>query len=117
MMCGGNDTNMPGERMMKMGNNITSSINLMYMIGNAIGSSINVNLSDATTTAENSIGNGSYAVLAELGENNGFLLYNIMVIDPSMNFSKVTVDPGNGEVVFSEQLSKEEHMMMHEMRG
>jgi hypothetical protein len=38
-----------------------------------------------------------------------------MVIDPSMNFGKVVVDPGNGEVLSSKQLSKEEHMMMHEM--
>jgi hypothetical protein len=38
-----------------------------------------------------------------------------MVIDPYMNFSKVVVDPGNGEVLFNKQLSKEEHMMMHEM--
>ena len=34
-----------------------------------------------------------------------------------MNFSKVVVDPGNGEVLSSKQLSKEEHMMMHEMGG
>jgi hypothetical protein len=34
-----------------------------------------------------------------------------------MNFSKVTVDLGNGKVVFSEQLSKEEDMIMHEMGG
>jgi hypothetical protein len=27
------------------------------------------------------------------------------------------VDPGNGEVLSSKQLSKEEHMMMHEMGG
>jgi hypothetical protein len=38
-----------------------------------------------------------------------------MVIDPNMNFSKVVVDPGNGEVLFNKQLSKEEHLMMHEM--
>ena len=35
-----------------------------------------------------------------------------MVIDPSMNFSKVVVDPGNGEVILSEPISKEEHMRM-----
>jgi hypothetical protein len=42
---------------------------------------------------------------------------SIMVIDPSMNFSKVVVDPGNGEVLSIKQPSKEEHMMMHEMGG
>ena len=118
-MMSGNNTGMmmkPGERMMG-GNNITSSINLMEVISNAIGSNINVSLSDAATTAESSVGNGSHAASAELGENNGYLVYNVVVIDPSMNFSKVVVDPGNGEVLFSKQLSKEEHMMMHGMGG
>ena len=122
MMGGGNNTGMKmksGEMMMTGmgGNNVTSSINLMNEISEAIGSNINVSLSDAATTAESSVGNGSHAASAELGENNGFLVYNIMVIDPSMNFSKVLVDPGNGEVLFTKQLSKEEHMMMHEMGG
>jgi hypothetical protein len=122
MMGGGNNTGMmmkPGERMMMGmgGNNVTSSINLMSVISNAIGSNINVSLSDAATAAESSVGNGSHAASAELGENNGYLVYNVMVIDPSMNFSKVVVDPGNGEVLFSKQLSKEEHMMMHGMGG
>ena len=117
-MMGGNDTGMMMPRdMMKMGNNITSSVNLMNIIGNAIGSNINVSLSDASTAAETSVGNDSHAVSAELEEKNGFLVYNVMVIDPSMNFSKVVVDPGNGEVLLSEQISKEQHMMMHEMGG
>jgi uncharacterized membrane protein YkoI len=116
-MMGENNTGMmmkPGEMMMG-GNNITSSINLMSVISEAIGSNINVSLSDAALTAESSVGNGSHAASAELGENNGYLVYNVMVIDPNMNFSKVVVDPGNGEVLFNKQLSKEEHMMMHEM--
>jgi uncharacterized membrane protein YkoI len=117
MMGDKNNTGMmmkPGEMMMG-GNNITSSINLMSVISEAIGSNINVSLSDAALTAESSVGNGSHAASAELGENNGYLVYNVMVIDPNMNFSKVVVDPGNGEVLFNKQLSKEEHMMMHEM--
>jgi hypothetical protein len=123
MMGGGNNIGMmkPGERtMMGMGmggNNITSSINLMNVISQAIGLNVNVSLSDAATAAETSLGNGSHAASAELVENNGYLVYNVMVIDPSMNFSKVIVDPGNGEVLFSKQLSKMEHMMMHEMGG
>ena len=61
---------------------------------------------------ETSIGNDSHSVSAELGEKNGFLVYNVMVIDPSMNFSKVVVDPGNGQVLLSEKISKGQHMMM-----
>ena len=116
-MMDNNNTGMmmkPGEMMMS-GNNITSSINLMSIISEAIGSNINVSLSDAALTAESSLGNGSHAASAELGENNGYLVYNVMVINQNMNFSKAVVDPGNGEVLFNKQLSKEQHMMMHEM--
>jgi hypothetical protein len=88
MMGGGNDTAMQGERMMKMGNNIISSINLMNIIGNAIGSNINVSLSDTTTTAENSVGSGSHAVLAQLGENNGFLVYKYNGNRPQYEFQQ-----------------------------
>ena len=107
--------NMTSSMIVKPGQNITSSINLMNIIHQAIGSKINVSLSDAATTAEGSVGNNSHAVAAHIDEQNGYLVYNVMVIDPSMNFSKVIVDPGNGQVLFSKQLSKEEHMMMHGM--
>src|SRR5215204_1842150 len=122
-MRGANDTrmatagNMTSGMMMKPSQNITSSINLMNIIHQAIGSNVNVSLSNAATTAEGSVGNNSHAVAAHINEQNGYLVYNVMVIDPSMNFSKVIVDPGNGEVLFSKQLSKEEHMMMHGMMG
>ena len=109
--------NMTSSMMMKPGQNITSSINLMDIIHQAIGSKVNVSLSDAATTAEASVGNNSDAVAAHIDEQNGYLVYNVMVIDPSMNFSKVIVDPGNGQVLFSKQLSKEEHMRMHGMMG
>jgi hypothetical protein len=103
--------------MMKPSQNITSSINLMDIIHQAIGSKVNVSLSDAATTAEASVGNNSHAVAAHIDEQNGYLVYNVMVIDPSMNFSKVIVDPGNGQVLSSKQISKEEHMRMHGMMG
>ena len=76
-----------------------------------------MSLSNATTTAEDSIGNNSHAVASHIDEHNGYLVYNVMVIDPSMNISKVIVDPGNGDVLLTEQISKEEHMMMHKMGG
>lgn len=116
-MMGGNDTSTmkSGNRMTMMGGNITGSVDLISVISEAIGSKINVSLSDAATTAETSVGNASHAVSAELGENSGFLVYNIMVIDPNMNFSKVIVDPGTGEVLLSEPISREQHMMMHGM--
>jgi uncharacterized protein (DUF2147 family) len=109
------DTMMKPENMMMTmgGENVTSSINLRNIISNAIGSQINVSLSNATTTAETSIGNNSHAVAARLGDVNGYLVYTIFVSDPNMNFNKVIVDPGNGQVLSSKQMSKEEHAMMH----
>ena len=101
-------------QIMKPSQNITGSINLMNIIPQAIGSKVNVSLSDAVTTAEGSVGNGSHAVSAHIDENNGYLVYRVTVTDPSMNFSKVIVDPGNGQVLLSEQASKAD-MMKYEM--
>jgi uncharacterized membrane protein YkoI len=108
------DTTMePRDMMMMRGENVTSSINLMNIITNALGSQIKVSLSNATTIAENSVGNNSHAVAAHLGDENGYLVYTIFVLDPNMNFNTVIVDPGNGQVLSSKQISKEEHLMMH----
>jgi uncharacterized membrane protein YkoI len=114
-------TNMMTDTMMKPGNmtmtmggeNVTSSINLMNIISNAIGSQVKVSLSNATTTAETLIGNNSHAIAAHIGDVNGYLVYTIFVLDPNMNFNTVIVDPGNGQVLSSKQMSMEEHLMMH----
>jgi uncharacterized membrane protein YkoI len=106
--------NMTSGIMMKPSQNITSSINLMNIISQAIGSKVNVSLSDAATTAEGSVGNGSHAVSSHMDDKNGYLVYQVTVIDPSMNFSKVIVDPGNGQVLLSKQVSKAD-MMKEEM--
>lgn len=103
----------PGNMMTMGGENVTSSINLMNIISNAIGSQIKVSLSNATTTAETSVGNNSHAVAAHIGDVNGYLVYTIFVLDPNMNFNTVIVDPGNGQVLSSKQMSMEEHAMMH----
>ena len=104
----------PGNMTMTMGGeNITSSINLMNIISNAIGSQIKVSLSNATATAESSVGNNSHAIAAHVGDVNGYLVYTIFVLDPNMNFNTIIVDPGNGQVLSSKQISKEEHAMMH----
>jgi hypothetical protein len=103
----------PRDMMMMRGENVTSSINLMNIITNALGSQIKVSLSNATTIAENSVGNNSHAVAAHLGDENGYVVYTIFVLDPSMNFNTVIVDPGNGQVLSSKQISMEEHLMMH----
>jgi len=104
----------PGNMTMTMsGGNITSSINLMNIISNALGSQIKVSLSNATTIAENSVLNNSHAVAAHVGDVNGYLVYNVFVLDPNMNFNTIIVDPGNGKVLSTKQISMEEHLMMH----
>src|SRR5215204_5049845 len=99
--------------MTMVGENVTSSINLMNIISNAIGSQVKVSLSNATTTAETSVGNNSHAVAAHIGDVNGYLVYTIFVLDPNMNFNTIIVDPGNGKVLSTKQISMEEHLMMH----
>ena len=44
---------------------------------------------------------------------NGYLVYTIFVLDPNINFNMIIVDPGNGQVLFTRQMSMEEHSMMH----
>lgn len=96
-----------------MGENITGSINLMSIFSKAIGAEIKVSLSQATTSAESSIGNGSHAVAAHIGQENGFLVYCVVVIDPDMKFHKVIIDPADGKILLSRELSEIESMMMH----
>ena len=96
MMMGG-----PMDTMMNR-TNITSSISLIDTITTALESKINVSLSEAAANAENSLGNNSHAVAAHLGDENGYLVYNVMTLAPDRSLNKVLVDPGNGEVLLSE---------------
>lgn len=96
MMMGG-----PMDTMMNR-TNITSSISLIDTITTALESKINVSLSEAAANAENSLGNNSHAVAAHLGDENGYLVYNVMTLAPDRSLNRVLVDPGNGEVLLSE---------------
>jgi hypothetical protein len=86
--------------------NITSSIGLFDTITEALESKVNVSLSDAAASASSSIGNNSHVVAAHLGDENGYLLYNILALDPDRNFNRILVDPGNGEIILTETISK-----------
>ena len=119
MMTDSNMTNknmsgMTGPEMMSglKGENITGSINLMSIFTKAIGAQVKVSLSEAATTAETNIGNGSHAVAARIGQENGFLVYTVKVIDPNMKFHKLIIDPADGKVLLSRELSPMESMMM-----
>jgi uncharacterized membrane protein YkoI len=113
-MTDNNTGGMTGQNMMsKMkGENVTGSINLMSIFSKAIGAEVKVSLSEAATSAESNIGNGSHAVAAHIGQENGFLVYTIKVIDSNMKVHKLIIDPADGKVLLSRELSPMESMMM-----
>jgi len=90
--------------------NITGSISLFDTITAAVESKINVSFSDAVMSAESSLGNNSDAVAGHLGDENGYLVYNILVLDPDRNFNRILVDPGNGDIILTEKIPKENIM-------
>jgi len=105
------------DMMGMMGNqsNITGSVKLSTVMGNALASQIKVSLSQAATTAENTVGNNSHAAAAHFGIVNGYLTYTVWVIDGSYTFHRVIVDAGNGKVLLSQPVSKGGPMMGHGM--
>lgn len=113
-MTNKNMSGMTGSEMMSglKGENITGSINLMSIFTKAIGAQVKVSLSEAAITAETNIGNGSHAVAARIGQENGFLVYTIKVIDSNMKVHKLVIDPADGKVLLSRELSPMESMMM-----
>jgi uncharacterized membrane protein YkoI len=111
-----NTTEMTNLNMMPhlKGENVTGSIDLMSIISNAIGSQVNVTLSEAASSAEKHVGNDSHAVVASIGEENGYLVYNVCVFDPNGKIHKIIIDPANGSILLSRELSEIELMMIHQ---
>ena len=104
-----------GRMSMMRGENITGSINLMSTISKAIVSEVKVSLSDATSSAEKSVGNDSHAVAGHIAVDNGYLVYNIAVIDPNDKLHKIIIDPADGKILISRELSEFESMViMHQ---
>ena len=112
---GGASGGMMGMGMMGNQSNITGSVKLSTVMGNALVSQIKVSLSQAATTAENTVGNNSHAAAAHFGIVNGYLTYTVWVIDGSYTFHRVIVDAGNGKVLLSQPVSKGGPMMRHGM--
>jgi len=94
---------------------INGTINLEQTIFEAIGSKVNTTLTQAITTAEQSVGNNSFALAAFGGDHGGYLAYTILLSTPEMEFYKVIVDPGNGQVLASNEVSHKEWMKMQQM--
>ena len=106
--------NMTSGHQQKMGM-INGTINLEQTIFEAIGSKVNTTLTQAITTAEQSVGNNSFALAAFGGDHGGYLAFTILLSTPEMEFYKVIVDPGNGQVLASDEVSHKEWMKMQQM--
>jgi hypothetical protein len=89
------------------------TINLEQIIFQAINSRINTTLTKAMTTAEKSAGNDAFAVAAFGSEEGGYFAYRIILATPGMKFYYVKVDPGNGEILKTQQVSQKELDKMH----
>jgi hypothetical protein len=107
----GNMTSGMGEKMM-----INGTINLQQTIFEAIGSKVNTTLTQAITTAEETVGNNSFALAAFGGPHGDYLVYTIILGTPGMEFHKVIVDPGTGQVLASQEMSHKEWMKMQQMQ-
>jgi uncharacterized membrane protein YkoI len=121
MMAGPNmtDRNMtemmkPGMMPLIRGENVTGSINLMSTISNAIASQVKVSLSEAATSAENNVGNGSHAVAAHIGGENGYIVYTVCVFDPNGKLHKIIIDPADGKILLTRELSGRELMIINQ---
>jgi hypothetical protein len=89
------------------------TINLEQVIFQAIKSRINTSLTQAMTTAERSIGDDAFAVAAFGSEERGYFGYRIILATPEMKFYYVKVDPGNGQIVDTQEVSQKELDKMH----
>ncbi len=97
---------------MKM--NWTGTIDVKSSIGEAFKSKVTVNMIDAITASQTNVGANSFVKKAELTPVHGYLVYKIMVVDESMKKYKVSVDPGNGQVLMKKEVTGyDEHKMKY----
>ena len=89
--------------------NWTGSIQVSKTLPQIIQSQVHATLGDAATSAEKLVGANSHATSANLREERGYLVYTVWVKDSNDNSHKVIVDPGNGKVLFTKQMSNNDH--------
>ena len=92
--------------------NFTGSISIFQPIINEFKSSINTSLTDAISTAEESLGNNATTLAAFIHPEREYIVYNVFSLDANNNPHKVIVDPGNGNILTSQQMSFMDMMMM-----
>ena len=106
MSMGNDTTGMIGKdyddsKMMKL----NGTIDVKSTMAEAFKSKVNVNIIDAITTAQSSVGANSIVKEAELTEAHGYLVYKITAVDENMKKYKVIVDPGNGQVLMKKEVT------------
>lgn len=89
------------------------TINLEKIIFQAIESKINTSLTQAMATAEKSVGNDASAVAGFGSEEGGYFAYRIILATPEMKFYYVKVDPGNGQILETQEVYQRELDKMH----
>jgi len=99
-----NATSQMGEK-----GNLTGTIQVERTIADAFKSKVTVNIIDAITVAQNSVGPNSFVKEAELTHAYGYLVYKIKVVDENLKKYKVIVDPGNGSILMQKELSYSEY--------
>jgi hypothetical protein len=92
---------------------INGTINLEQTIIEAIDSKVNTSLTQAITNAEQSVGNNSFALAAFGADLGGDLVYMIILGTPGTEFYNVIVDPGNGQILSSQESSQKEMEERH----
>ena len=95
-----NDTSQMQEKV-----NLTGSIDVDKAIAEAFKSKVTVNIVDAITTAQNSVGPNSTVKEVELTEAHGYLVYKMKIIGEDMKKYKVLVDPGNGSILYQKEIT------------
>jgi uncharacterized iron-regulated membrane protein len=95
---------------------INGTIDLEQTIFEAIASKVNTTLTQAISIAEGSVGNNSFALAAFSAPHDTYLVYTIILGTPGMEFYKVLVDPGSGQVLASQEISHDEWAKMQQMQ-
>ena len=91
--------------------NWVGSIQVSNALSQMIQSKVHTTLGNAAAGAEKAVGINSHATSANLGEERGYLVYTVRIVDGNSNSHKVIVDAGNGRVLFAQSIfdDQEEH--------
>ena len=101
----GNATTTPNQANNNNLPNITGTIPLGSTISQALFPKVKTSLNDAIVIAQKSVGPNNSATLGLLRPLNGYLVYDIHVKNNADNTTHaVIVDPGNGKILYNQQL-------------